>query len=128
VDEYERLDKLNKLPADGLNNLAWQYFLNGRADALDFAERAYQLNPLNGEITDTLGWILLNLGETARAVDLLRKANIQVPGSPEVQYHLAAALVASGERQEAKGMITELLSSSDDFPSREKAEELMRNL
>ena len=92
VVEYERLHTDGELNAVGLNNLAWQYFLMGRGDAVVLAQAAHDLDPQNGSITDTLGWILFNEGDTESAVNLLRKAVSQSPNNAAIQDHLNTAL------------------------------------
>ena len=97
VEEYEKLHAVGELDATGMNNLAWQYFLRGRSEAAVLAQQAHELTPDNGSITDTLGWILFNAGETERAVALLREAVNQSPGNTAIQSHLDSALAKKND-------------------------------
>ena len=128
VAQYEQLNAAGELGAVGLNNLAWHYSLMGRSDAVVLAEKAHELDPENGSITDTLGWIVLNAGEIDRAMDLLRQAVAQSPDDFEIQYHLASALAKSGETSEAKELIEALLSTDTEFSSRVQARQLANTL
>ena len=128
IREYERLEESKELDAIGLNNLAWRYMENGIGGASALAERAHRLLPDNGDITDTWGWILYKEGKIEQAVQTLRKAATQSPANPEIRYHLAAALSASGMGAEAREIVSELVVSDVDFPSRPEAEALLRSL
>ena len=128
IVEYERLEGEHTLNAAGLNNLAWQYMQAGQAGARQLAERAHDMEPDNGNITDTLGWILYREGELARAVELLDLAHRQAPDNAEIQFHLAAALSSVGRNREAKMHLDELLASGTDFPSLREARELAGSL
>ena len=97
VEEYERLHAVGELDATGMNNLAWQYFLSGRSEAAVLAQQAHELTPDSGSITDTLGWILFNAGETERAVTLLREAVNQSPDNTAIQSHLDLALAKKND-------------------------------
>ena len=128
VTEYEYLYAAGKLNAVGLNNLAWRYSIQGRREAIDLATEAHELAPENGSITDTLGWILFDNGEPARAVQLLRLASSQSPDNPEIRFHLASALAEVGERNEARRVLDSLIQSRVDFPSRATAIQLAERL
>ena len=116
--------------AVALNNLAWIYFKTGDEQAEATAAKAYAAAPENGAIVDTYGWILLANGKTDEAVAVLREAvaNSEEPGNAEIRFHLASALVESGEVVEAKGVLEELLDSDVDFESKQDAESMLKNL
>lgn len=128
VAQYERLAEDGVIDAVGLNNLAWQYMLQGREEAVELAERAHALQPDNGSIADTLGWILFQNGETERAIPFLRRATELTPDNPEIRYHLAAALSDAGQRDEARAIVEQLIESDARFPSRPEAERLANGL
>ena len=91
-----------------LTGLAWA--MQGVKDnrALGHAEQAYKLAPEDGVVLDTLGWILAERGDTARAVPLLRKAAEKMPQAMAVRYHLGAALAKAGDRDSARKELTPL--------------------
>ena len=51
-----------------LNNLAWIGSQQGNPRAIDYAERALRLAPLNASVLDTYGVLLLQKGEAAKAL------------------------------------------------------------
>src|SRR5438067_13247911 len=64
-----------------LNNLAWLYQRQGEfTKARELAERALAISPSDARVTNTLGWILLNQAEAARAVAYLTAAGSRLPG------------------------------------------------
>lgn len=85
-----------------LNNLANVQFRLGRQNAVQTAERAYQLAPSDPNIADTLGWVLTQTGQGERGVKYLREARLREPGNPEFRFHLGAALAKTGRAGEAR--------------------------
>lgn len=125
--QYERLVALDPRNARYHSDLAWLYQKTGDGRALPMAEKAYSLAPDNPDVTDTLGWILVDQGKLPRAVDLLQKAASRSP-SAEIRYHLAFALAKAGDKQRARGELEELLASEPSFPQRDDAIELLKQL
>ncbi|OYY95546.1 MAG: hypothetical protein B7Y41_03330 [Hydrogenophilales bacterium 28-61-23] len=104
-----------------LNNLAVLYQRVKDKRALATAEQAYKKTPGHPATQDTLGWILLEQGQAARAVELLRKAIEKVPKADSVRYHYAVALARTGKQQQAKNELDALLKSNRAFPEIEEA-------
>lgn len=96
-----------------LNDLAWSLLQLKDGRALGFAEKAYQLAPKNPAVADTLAAILLDKGNTARAVPLLKKAVEQAPSAGDIRLHLAQALLKAGDRKGARGQCEQLLAMPD---------------
>jgi tetratricopeptide (TPR) repeat protein len=111
--------------AVALNNLAWAYEQLNDPRAEPLAERAYRLAPKSAQVADTLGWILVQRHEAARAVQVLAHAVELTPGDSEVEYHYAYALLGDGRRDEATRILTKLTSSSQPFDSRADAQRLL---
>lgn len=111
-----------------LNNLAWLYFTQGDARARETAEQARRLSPENPAILDTLGWIAHTAGDSDVAVSSLRRANELAPRNPEIASHLAAALVESGETEQARRLLVRALESNSRFAGRADAEALLQRL
>lgn len=110
-----------------LNNLAWLLREQDLERARGYAERAHGLEP--GHITrDTLGHILFLAGEYGRAEELLRSAFSEQPHSPLIRFHLAQVLVERQQREEARGLLKELLGGDQPFAEREQAEALLESL
>jgi Flp pilus assembly protein TadD len=77
---------------------------------------------------DTLGWILVQKGDTARGLDVLRKAVAAAPDAPDIRYHLAAGLAKSGDKAGARKELEKTLAAGKPFASAEEAKSLMRQL
>ncbi|WP_456267609.1 tetratricopeptide repeat protein [Kushneria sp. AK178] len=91
---------------DALNALG--YTLTEQTDrheeALELIERAHQLAPESPPVIDSLGWVHFHLGQLERAVALLKQAYALMPDE-EVAAHLAEALWASGDSEQARRII-----------------------
>jgi len=70
-------------------------------EALQLIERAYQLDPDDAAILDSLGWVHYRLGNLDKGLAFLRQALSSRP-DPEIAAHLAEVLYARGEQAEAK--------------------------
>jgi predicted Zn-dependent protease len=112
-----------------LNNQAWEYFQRGDLRAEELARQAHELAPNHPEIADTYGWILLRLRhDHQRALPLLEAAAKGAPRNPEIQYHYASALAASGRRVEAGSILKATLASGAAFASRQEAQSLFQSV
>jgi Flp pilus assembly protein TadD len=107
---FERLVDDGVDDAGVYNNLAWSYLHTGDERALANAELAYEMAPNDGEIVDTLGWILVSQGALERGEALLRDAYLLKPADAEIGYHLAYALSRTGNAEEAIGLLEAMLS------------------
>ena len=112
-----------------LNNAAWMYFQQKDSKALEYAERAHKIKPDAGSITDTLGWILVQSdNQLQRAVELLEDAVKQSPNIPEIKYHLAVALLKTGDARQAKGLLNEVVTAGRDFEDLNNAKKLLETI
>ncbi len=128
IASLESIVKVNPANAAALNNLAYAYQQEKDARALPTAEQAYKLAGQNPAILDTLGWILVEKGDTARGVDLLRKAVAAAPEAPDLRYHLAAGLAKAGDKAGARKELEKTLASGKPFATMDDAKSLMRQL
>jgi putative PEP-CTERM system TPR-repeat lipoprotein len=111
-----------------LNNLAWAYQQEKDPRALDTAEQAFKLAGDNAGIMDTLGWMLVEQGNTARGVPLLQKAGGLAPDALEIHYHLAVGLNKAGDKQGARKELEKLLAQNKPFPQIADARALLKTL
>ncbi len=109
-----------------LNNLANILMKQGDPKAITYAERAYRYAPSVPTVNDTLGWLLLQKGETERALRHLREAKLRAPNNPEVRYHLAVGLHKSGRAREARAELAQALGMSASFEGVEQAQALQK--
>ena len=56
---------------------------------------------------------------------MLEQALKALPQVPEVQYHYAVALMRTGEEQEARQMLEQLLETGKQFEGREEVKRLL---
>lgn len=128
IAQYQSVIKQQPNNTVALNNLAWAYYQEKDARALDTGDQALRLDPNNPATMDTVGWILTEQGNVARGLPLLKKATALVPQSPELQYHLAAALLKSGDKAGARAELEKLLASNKPFAHADEARALLKQL
>lgn len=128
VNEYEQVLKAQPGSVLALNNLAWLYFEDGDARAVELAERAYDRAPERAEIIDTYGWLLIKNGRLEQGLSLLEKAAKRSPENGDIRYHLAAGLAEVGDKTRAKQELTALLDSGKSFSEKKAAQALLSEL
>lgn len=69
-------------------------------EALQYIRRAYELEPDDAAIVDSMGWIHYRLGRKQEALDYLRKA-MDILSDAEIAAHLGEVLWVSGNKKEA---------------------------
>ena len=107
-----------------LSNMAWIFQVRGDPQAREFAQKAYFLAP--GPATAaSLGWVLTTTGDPVRGLVLLTEAARQIPNDAALQYHLAYAYAASGEKAKAETALRGLLAAFPNFPDRPAAVRLL---
>ena len=96
IEQYELV--LKQAPDDlaVLNNLAVLYQRNGDSRAIELGRRVYGFAPDNPNYADTLGWILVQQGDTTEGLELLEQAVRGAPDAAEIRLHLAEALLMTG--------------------------------
>jgi predicted Zn-dependent protease len=111
-----------------LNNLALVALRLNQPDALDLAEKANRLAPGQAPYMDTLGVILAERGDMARAIEYLGKASQAAPSQPTYRLNFARALIKAGKKTEARRELEELGKLGSQFKEREDVARLMRDL
>ena len=115
--------------APTLNNMAnLQLKLKDYKRAQTYAEHAYKLQPQDPLINDTLGWTLLNLGDTDNGLRYLREARARAANVPEIRYHLAVALQRLGRNKEALIELNEAFKITQEFDGKADALKLQTEL
>jgi len=127
-EQYEALVQATPDDTTALNNLAVAYQQLKDKRAVETAERAYKLAPDSAIVGDTLGWVLLENGETTRSLQILRQVAAKNPNIPVIRYHLAQALAKSGDRAAARKEIERLLADHKQFAEVEQAKALLSQL
>ena len=126
-DLYQRALARTPKNATLLNNLALLYSQEGSPKAIELARQAHDLLP-SPEITDTLGWVLVRDGKLEDGLTYLREAQARAAAAPGVAYHIAYALERLGRPDEARRELKLLFQKDPDFPEREAAGKLRREL
>ena len=111
-----------------LNNLASLLSELKDKRALSYAEQAYKLKPNHPAVMDTLGWLLVQHGQEARGIKLLKEALSLAPDASDIHYHLAAALFKTGDRVRARSELERLLSRDTVFSQQAQARALLSQL
>jgi len=127
---FESALKTNPGNARMLNNLAYAYQMEKDPRAVPTAEQALKAAPDSPAVMDTLGWMLVEQGNTQRGLPLLQKAaSVAGPATtPEMRYHLAVGLNKSGDKQGARKELETLLAQNKSFSQLEEARSLLKTL
>lgn len=128
IEQYELVREAQPGNVVAWNNLAWLYLEQGDSRALQYAERAYGLEPQRPEVLDTFGWILLQQGQARAGLEKLRAAASKAPHLPSIQYHVAVALERIGDAAGARNELQRILGSQRPFSERAEAEQMLKRL
>jgi tetratricopeptide (TPR) repeat protein len=122
-DIYEKILDVNSNFAPALNNLAYVYsaYLTNLDRAQQLAERVRDLNPMDANAPDTLGWILYKKGQYSEALSLIQQSSQKQPDDPEVQMHLGMAYYMMAEEKPAQASLERAVASKTDFPDKNLA-------
>ncbi|MBN9132893.1 MAG: PEP-CTERM system TPR-repeat protein PrsT [Nitrosospira multiformis] len=128
IEQYQIILKQNPKFAPSLNNLAWLYQQEKNPLALEYAEKAHQLAADDPIVLDTLGWILVEQGNTSRGIPFLQKAVSLAPQAEEIRYHLAFGLAKAGNKTQARKELEQLLATGKNFSSIDEAKTLLKQM
>jgi tetratricopeptide (TPR) repeat protein len=112
VAQMKDVLRLRPDSADALNYLGYSYAERGNnlQEALEMIEKAMVLEPNNGYITDSLGWVYYKLGNYEKAATELEKANQLTPDDPTITEHLADVYFKLNQLQKALSFYQESLT------------------
>ena len=111
-----------------LNNLAWALWQQKDPQALGIAEKANTLAPTNPMVGDTLGWMLVEQGQTKRGVELLEKASSVAPAQRDIALHLAKAQIKDGRKDAARATLQSLVKAAPNSAEAKESKELLATL
>ena len=77
---------------------------------------------------DTLAVLLLDKGDSARALDLLKKALDLAPQASQIRLNYAKALLKAGQKTEARSELDQLAKLGDKFPAQAEVGQLLKGL
>jgi putative PEP-CTERM system TPR-repeat lipoprotein len=131
-DAIERYRAILAIAPDSsrtLNNLAWLYTELGESrEAVPLARKALFLNASDPAVADTLAIALLASGQSAEALAILESARLAPSANPSIHFHYTQALLENGKKTQAIEELETLLDSPGEFPERQEAEQLLRDI
>jgi tetratricopeptide (TPR) repeat protein len=132
-EEAEALQKIldqNPKISAALNNLAYvdSEHLGKLDEAFDLAQRAHDLLRNDPATDDTFGWISLQKGSYASALELLQASARGLPREPSIQYHLGVANYMLGNTDAAQTAFQRALQISSSFDRHEDCQQLLEVL
>jgi tetratricopeptide (TPR) repeat protein len=127
---YEATLKIQPDNAVVLNNLAFLLAENGGDldDALTKAQRAKQMLPSLGEISDTLGWIYLKKNLPDNAIDIFKDLVAKQPNHSTYRYHLGMAYSQKGDKTKAIEQLKDALKYNPQTEERKQIEAMIQRL
>jgi putative PEP-CTERM system TPR-repeat lipoprotein len=111
-----------------MNNLAWALWQQKDPQALTYAQKANAIAPGSPAIGDTLGWMLVEQGQTKRGLELLEKASAAAPQQLDISLHLAKAQIKDGRKDAARTTLQGLVKAAPDTPEGKESKDLMATL
>lgn len=115
-------------PGNAVALNALGYTLTDRTDrhneAYRLIRRAYEMEPDNPAILDSLGWVYFRMGRPADGLPYLREAH-EGDRHPEIAAHLGEVLLVLGEEAEGREI---LRKAREEFPDDEYLAETVKRL
>jgi tetratricopeptide (TPR) repeat protein len=96
--------------------------------ARDMIQRALDQRPNDGAIVDSLGWVVLRLGDVHRAVQLLQQAAELDPVDPTITGHLGDAYWEAGRHLEAEDQWRRALVLNPDADEAARIESRLKSV
>jgi tetratricopeptide (TPR) repeat protein len=128
--EMKEVLRLNPDHADALNYLGYSYSERGihLAEALKLIQKAIELKPNMGYITDSLGWVYFKLGDYERAVIELEKASQLTPEDSTITEHLADSYVKLSRIEKALEFYEKALGLDPKPDQKERLQKKIKEL
>jgi len=124
--DFRQIIALDPENANAWNSLGYSLLTetDRTEEAMALIERAYQLDPKSGAITDSLGWGFFKMGQVDQAIYYLREAYKLEPEG-EIAAHLGEALHTLGADSEAIQVLSKAKAKyPDSAPLQETIERL----
>lgn len=125
---YRAVLEVQPESAAALNNLAWVAGQQKNPLAIEYAEKANRLAPKQPALMDTLAMLLVQKGDTRRALELLQKAVELAPDMPHIRLNLAKALIQAGDKAAARKELETLNKLGGKFSGQAEVGQLMRQV
>jgi len=132
IETMKTIIKLDPKHASALNYLGYTYAEMGihLDQALELVQRALEIRPEDGYITDSLGWVYYKKQAYDKAVFYLEKAVELSNYETVIAAHLADAYLKTGEREKAVAMYKKALENAGQDQKKEirEIEEKLKKL
>ncbi len=130
VSTMRELIRADPRNAEALNFIGYEFAERGirLPEAEKLVELALSIDPRNGLIADSLGWVYFKEGKTRQAIELLQSARRLAPDMPVIAEHLGDVYVASGETDLAMDSYRLAIEALGDSPDPEIASSLRRKV
>lgn len=96
--------------------------------ALQYIKRAVQLQPENGYIQDSLGWVYYRLGDLQQAQVALEKAVRFLPDDPAILDHLGDVYWEQGQRKKARSVYRKALEHFKEESDKARVREKLQSI
>ena len=116
--EFETLIKQRPDDPLVLSRLAGLIQNDTPQQAISLASLAAKISPQSAPIIDSLGWLRFQSHDPVGALPLLQRAHAIESSNPEIAYHYALALDATGRRDAAKTLLKTVLARTPRFQRR----------
>jgi putative PEP-CTERM system TPR-repeat lipoprotein len=126
--QYRKVLALRPDDPDTLNNLSWLLLRQGKAGALQLAERANQLAPDQANFMDTLAAALAADKQLKKALEWQQKAIAKDPNAAGLRLNLAKLQIESGDRAQARAELQKLAALGGRFGRQAEVEALLKGL
>ncbi|HTD04329.1 XrtA/PEP-CTERM system TPR-repeat protein PrsT [Undibacterium sp.] len=128
IEQFQILLKTAPQNVTILNNLAWAYDQEKDPKALGYAEQAFKLAPDSAAVLDTYGWLLIQKDDITGGLPLLKKAAALSPTAAEIRFHLAQALLKSGDKIGARVELEATIANGKGFARLDEAKTQLSRL
>jgi len=132
IETMKTIIRLDPKHASALNYLGYTYAEMGihLDQALELVQRALEIRPDDGYITDSLGWIYFKKQAYDKAVFYLEKAVELSDYETVIAAHLAEAYLKTGQQKKAVAMYKKALDNARQNQKKEiqKIEEKLKSL
>jgi putative PEP-CTERM system TPR-repeat lipoprotein len=95
-----------------LNNLAWNLAQINDPQAMSYAMKANAIAPNDAATSDTLGWLLVENGDSGKGLALIEKASLAAPDELDIRLHLAKAQIKEGRKDDARVTLQGLVAKA----------------
>jgi Tfp pilus assembly protein PilF len=116
IEHMKKVVEMDPNHVQGLNYLAFSYADLGvrLEEAEGLVKRALEMEPKDGYILDTYGWVLFKLGKTNEAIRVLEAAHTHQPDESIIAEHLGDAYYRSQFMDKARRMYEKAVERASD--------------